>query len=138
MPLIQCLHVSEYSQDHLYLDADALQDRGQGLNHCICDTSYLLAGLSDFRDGIKSLSQTIKDYEADVIPRGQEEVKCSVENGYMLHDWEKVQTSPVFTRGFKPMEGHDSKAEEEKEDISEHARVQRGRDVEENIAVGAA
>lgn len=30
----------------------------------------------------------------------------------MLHDWDKVQTSPVFTRGFKPMEGHNSKVSE--------------------------
>ncbi|KAK7427463.1 hypothetical protein QQZ08_006069 [Neonectria magnoliae] len=112
--------------------------RGQGLNHCICDTSYLLAGLSDFHDDIKSLAQTIKDYEADVIPRGQEEVKCSVENGYMLHDWKKVETSPVFTRGFKPMEGHDSKPEEKNEDVDGHAKLQRERDVEENVAVGAA
>ncbi|KPM40015.1 hypothetical protein AK830_g6530 [Neonectria ditissima] len=112
--------------------------RGQGLNHCICDTSYLLAGLSDLQDDVKSLAQTIKDYEADVIPRGQEEVKCSVENGYMLHDWKKVESSPVFTRGFKPMEGHDSKPEDKKEEISEHAKVQLGRDAEENVAVGAA
>ncbi|KAF7559506.1 hypothetical protein G7046_g4646 [Stylonectria norvegica] len=85
--------------------------RGQGLNHCICDTSYLLAGLEKVRDGLNSLDEMVKTYEADVIPRGQEEVKCSVENGYMLHDWKKVETSPVFTRGFKPMEGHDTKTE---------------------------
>lgn len=42
-----------------------------------------------------------------MVPRGREEVKCSVENGYMLHDWEKVQESPVFRNGFKPMDGHD-------------------------------
>lgn len=51
-----------------------------------------------------------------MIPRGQEEVKCSIENGYMLHDWEKVQESPVFRNGFRPMEGHD-KPESKKEDL---------------------
>jgi hypothetical protein len=25
----------------------------------------------------------------------------------MLHDWEKVKQSPVFTNGFRPMNGHD-------------------------------
>ncbi|KAM0432843.1 hypothetical protein ACHAPT_004545 [Fusarium lateritium] len=87
--------------------------RGQGLNHCICDASYLMAGLNSVFRGETDLGEAIKVYEADVIPRGQEEVKCSVENGYMLHDWKKVEASPVFTRGFKPMEGHDSKPEEQ-------------------------
>lgn len=41
-----------------------------------------------------------------MIPRGKEEVACSVENGIMLHDWDKIQQSPVFQRGFKPMDGH--------------------------------
>lgn len=26
----------------------------------------------------------------------------------MLHDWEKVKQSPVFTNGFRPMKGHDA------------------------------
>ncbi|RSL78963.1 hypothetical protein CEP51_007757 [Fusarium floridanum] len=95
--------------------------RGQGLNHCICDTSYLMAGLGDVFRGDTELDDAIKVYEADVIPRGQEEVKCSVENGYMLHDWKKVEASPVFTRGFKPMEGHDSKPKEQ-EDLGEQPR----------------
>ena len=47
-----------------------------------------------------------------MIPRGKEEVSCSVENGLMLHDWEKVQESPVFKRGFKPMDGHDNAKKE--------------------------
>ncbi|KAH6895741.1 hypothetical protein B0T10DRAFT_587233 [Thelonectria olida] len=96
--------------------------RGQGLNHCICDASYLLAGITEVRDGVKDLNAMIKEYEGDIIPRGQEEVKCSVENGYMLHDWKKVETSPVFTRGFKPMEGHDSKPQDKAQDISDHAK----------------
>lgn len=50
----------------------------------------------------------VSAYEAELIPRGSEEVKCSVENGIMLHDWEKVKQSPVFTNGFRPMQGHDT------------------------------
>lgn len=72
-----------------------------------------MTGLESVFRGETDLNEAIKVYEADVIPRGQEEVKCSVENGYMLHDWKKVETSPVFTRGFKPMEGHDSKPKEQ-------------------------
>ena len=85
-----------------------MQDRGQGLNHCIKDVSLVLQGLIGFRDGQTSLAAAVGEYEKDVIPRGKEEVSCSVENGLMLHDWNKIQESPVFRRGFKPMDGHDN------------------------------
>ncbi|PGG97983.1 hypothetical protein AJ80_09605 [Polytolypa hystricis UAMH7299] len=80
--------------------------RGQGLNHCICDVSHLLEGLKSFRDRKIPLSNAVNEYEKEMIPRGKEEVSCSVENGLMLHDWNKIQESPVFKRGFKPMDGH--------------------------------
>jgi len=68
-----------------------------------------------------------------MIPRGSEEVKCSLENGFMLHDWEKVKESPVFRNGFRPMKGHDSY-----ETTSEHAEVQRKREeAEKKIEVAA-
>ncbi|EED21094.1 monooxygenase, putative [Talaromyces stipitatus ATCC 10500] len=81
--------------------------RGQGLNHCICDVSNLLDGFRAVVAGQSILSEVITSYEIEMVPRGQEEVKCSIENGYMLHDWAKVQESPVFRNGFRPMEGHD-------------------------------
>ncbi|GLA13353.1 hypothetical protein AnigIFM62618_010342 [Aspergillus niger] len=81
--------------------------RGQGLNHCICDTSHLLASIRKVVAGTASLKEAITAYEAEMIPRGREEVKCSVENGYMLHDWDQVRESPVFRQGFRPMSGHD-------------------------------
>jgi 2-polyprenyl-6-methoxyphenol hydroxylase-like FAD-dependent oxidoreductase len=83
-------------------------DRGQGLNHCICDVSNLLRGITEVRDGKSALVDAIATYEREMIPRGTEEVSCSVENGMMLHDWDKIQESPVFRRGFKPMDGHSS------------------------------
>lgn len=85
------------------------------MNHCICDATHLLAGLVSVRDGTKPLDAAVGEYEAEMIPRGHEEVKCSVENGYMLHDWNLVEASPVFTRGFKPMEGHDGKGRDAEE-----------------------
>lgn len=88
-------------------------DRGQGLNHCICDVSHLLEGLHGVRDGHTSLAEAVDMYEKEMIPRGKEEVNCSVENGLMLHDWNKIQESPVFRRGFKPMDGHDSVLKEQ-------------------------
>ena len=58
----------------------------------------------------------------------------------MLHDWEKVLKSPVFTRGFKAMTGlaGEEKSEEnvsEEAVVSEHAEVQMER---EKAEVGGA
>ncbi|KAL4912425.1 monooxygenase [Aspergillus aurantiobrunneus] len=86
--------------------------RGQGLNHCICDVFNLRNGLLEVPKDSSTLVDLVTAYEAEMVPRGREEVKCSVENGYMLHDWEKVQESPVFRQGFKPMDGHDKPREE--------------------------
>ncbi|KAK7721067.1 hypothetical protein SLS64_001361 [Diaporthe eres] len=80
--------------------------RGQGLNHCIRDVAYLLEGMQAWNNSEQTLQEAIQKFEGEMIARGQEEVTCSVENGYMLHDWSKVQQSPVFNRGFKPMDGH--------------------------------
>ena len=73
------------------------------------------------------------------MPRGGEEVKCSVENGFMLHDWQKVLESPVFRNGFKPMTGHDDAEAKKKEEeemgvgVSEHGQVQMKREKEEAV-----
>lgn len=83
----------------------------------------MLDGLTDLRDGKVSLAEVIGAYETEMVPRGQEEVKCSVENGLLLHDWAKIQQSPVFQRGFKPMDGHDKPENK----TSEHAKIHMGR-----------
>lgn len=90
-----------------------IPDRGQGLNHCICDVSHLLEGLKSVQNKEKCLAAAIDAYEGEVVPRGKEEVSCSVDNGIMLHDWNKIQQSPVFKRGFKPMDGHAAEARTE-------------------------
>ena len=76
-----------------------------------------------------TLAQAITAYDKEMIPRGAEEVKCSVENGFMLHDWEKVKESPVFRTGFRPMTGHDRKDE-----LSAHAQAQMQREEQERVA----
>lgn len=72
------------------------------------------------------MKQAISSYDEEVVPRGRDEVKCSMENGLMLHDWQKIKESPVFRNGFKPMTGHDGK-----EALSEHAEVHMKREEEE-------
>jgi hypothetical protein len=83
--------------------------RGQGLNHAICDISHLMDAITTIRSGEKSIEEAINEYDDEIVPRGRDEVTCSVENGKMLHDWEQVKQSPVFNQGFKPMTGHDGK-----------------------------
>jgi hypothetical protein len=125
-PLIQCHHVSRvdsitFEDMRRVRTLLTMLDRGQGLNHCICDVSHILEGLRSVRDGKKALADAVDEYEKEMVPRGREEVTCSVENGFMLHDWNKIQQSPVFQRGFKPMDGH---ASEEKEEVaSEDSQV---------------
>ncbi|KAH6123433.1 hypothetical protein HBI69_052420 [Parastagonospora nodorum] len=103
--------------------------RGQGLNHCIADIFELVGNIKKAASGESTWDATISAYEAEMIPRGAEEVKCSIENGIMLHDWEKVKQSPVFTAGFKPMKGHDTwetnKDHEENQKKAEAARGMR-------------
>ncbi|KAF9885585.1 hypothetical protein FE257_012791 [Aspergillus nanangensis] len=82
--------------------------RGQGLNHCICDVSHVMNGLHGVRDGKVSLTEAVTMYENEMVPRGKEELNCSAENGLLPHDWNKIQESPVFRRGFKPMDGHEN------------------------------
>ena len=101
-------------------------DRGQGLNHCICDVSHLLDAIERVRANETTFKEAISAYDEELVPRGAEEVKCSLENGFMLHDWEKVKESPVFKTGFRPMTGHDGK-----EALSEHAEVQKKREQDE-------
>lgn len=71
-----------------------------------------MEGLQGVRDGRTALADAIAAYEKEMIPRGKEEVSCSVENGLTLHDWDKIKESPVFNRGFKPMDGHNSAQKE--------------------------
>jgi hypothetical protein len=53
----------------------------------------------------------------------------------MLHDWEKVKQSPVFTNGFRPMKGHDTR--ETNADHSENRRkAEAAREKQSAVKVG--
>ncbi|KAF2827803.1 FAD/NAD(P)-binding domain-containing protein [Ophiobolus disseminans] len=111
-PMPPCEYLAQFLHSiPQYLDRESLlkysTDRGQGLNHCIADLHSLAAQIKLAHSGIATWAEAIGGYEAELVPRGAEEVKCSIENGIMLHDWEKVKQSPVFTKGFRPMKGHD-------------------------------
>ncbi|THC96717.1 hypothetical protein EYZ11_003823 [Aspergillus tanneri] len=99
-------------EGRITLVGDAAHPMPPCLNHCICDVSHLLDGIKKVASGESTLAKEIIAYEEEMVPRGRDEVTCSIENGYMLHDWEKVRESPVFKQGFRPMEGHDTERHE--------------------------
>jgi hypothetical protein len=78
-----------------------------------------LAAIETAKAGETSLQDAVTSYEAEMIPRGREEVECSMKNAEMLHDWEKVKQSPVFKDGFRPMKGHNTY--ENRVDVTEAA-----------------
>lgn len=70
--------------------------RGQGLSHSITDAGRLVESLKDLT---KSQRSAIETYEAEMKVRAGEEVRLSVMNTTMLHDWTKVLESPVMRVG---------------------------------------
>lgn len=104
--------------------------RGQGLNHCIFDTRKFLDVLFSVVNEGRALEGVVPSFADEVTSRGAAEVAFSVENGMMLHDWQKVKESPVFKSGFKPMEGHGKP----RENISEHAKLHRARTAQASAA----
>ncbi|PQE21575.1 FAD binding domain-containing protein [Rutstroemia sp. NJR-2017a WRK4] len=70
--------------------------RGQGLNHAIADAGKIVALLkSETLDQASAIAQ----YEEEMKARAGEEVRLSVMNTTMLHDWTKVLESPVMRAG---------------------------------------
>lgn len=89
----------------LYLELDLTDnwtssglDRGQGLNHALADVGQLFKLLTNNLDSL-SQEQIISDYETEMRTRGGEEVRLSQMNTFMLHDWDKVQQSPLIKKG---------------------------------------
>lgn len=52
--------------------------RGQGLNHAICDVANLLKQFCEVRDGIKGLEEAVESYATEMVSRGSEEVKAAL------------------------------------------------------------
>ena len=78
-------------------------DRGQGLNNGVLDAAFLCRALSEHCQGGKPITEVLATYEAEVQERGREAVISSGENSRMVHDWEQLKKSPVFTMGFEAL-----------------------------------
>ncbi|KAH7357391.1 hypothetical protein BKA66DRAFT_515480 [Pyrenochaeta sp. MPI-SDFR-AT-0127] len=74
--------------------------RGQGLNHSITDAGKLRDALVKIQQG-GARSDTITAFEDEMIQRGGTEVRDGTANTMLLHDWERVKQSPLFTKGLK-------------------------------------
>ncbi|KAF2636675.1 FAD/NAD(P)-binding domain-containing protein [Massarina eburnea CBS 473.64] len=74
--------------------------RGQGLNHSITDAGQLRDALVKIKEGA-GRKEVVTRFEDEMIKRVGAEVRESTNNTGMLHDWEKVKLSPVFTKGMK-------------------------------------
>ncbi|KAF4303257.1 putative FAD binding domain-containing protein [Botryosphaeria dothidea] len=83
--------------------------RGQGLNHGIADASKLTKCLKAAVAGETTWQAAIDEYQAEMIDRAGDEVRTSLENTYMLHDWSKMQDSPIMQRGGNPREKQESR-----------------------------
>ena len=72
--------------------------RGQGLNHSITDAAKLRDALVECQRG-GDRAALITAFEDEVIERGGTEVRDGTMNTMLLHDWERVKQSPLFTKG---------------------------------------
>ncbi|KAH9878828.1 hypothetical protein J1614_002262 [Plenodomus biglobosus] len=78
--------------------------RGQGLNHSLIDAGKLRDALVMLQSGADDRRNVITAFEAEMIKRGGAEVRDSTANTKLLHDWENVKLSPLFTRGMSKNE----------------------------------
>jgi 2-polyprenyl-6-methoxyphenol hydroxylase-like FAD-dependent oxidoreductase len=72
--------------------------RGQGLNHSVTDAGKLRDALLGIEKGAER-GEAIRVFEEEMVKRGGTEVRDGMANTAMLHDWEKVKESPLFTKG---------------------------------------
>jgi hypothetical protein len=78
-----------------------LSDRGQGLNHAICDAGHFVDAVKKVFDGTSSLKDAVTNYSEEVIKRGADEVLISKQNALMMLDWDKLVDSPIMKRSLQ-------------------------------------
>ncbi|KAI4289356.1 MAG: hypothetical protein L6R35_001383 [Caloplaca aegaea] len=79
-------------------------DRGQGLNNGILDAAYICRALNTHCQDGKPITEALAVYEKEVQERGRAAVVESGRNSVMVHDWEQLKQSPVFTIGLKALQ----------------------------------
>src|SRR5205814_4910249 len=64
-------------------------DRGQGLNHCICDAVNFVKAIKELRASPANRAKVISAYDEELVKRGSEEVQVSLKSAIIIHVWEK-------------------------------------------------
>ncbi len=104
---------SENQSGRVTLAGDAAHpmtfQRGQGLNHAITDALKLVQAIERHWDGGNELNEeerakAIEAYENEMVTRTSEEVRLGEMNTVMMHDWARLEESPVMTRGMDKVE----------------------------------
>jgi 2-polyprenyl-6-methoxyphenol hydroxylase-like FAD-dependent oxidoreductase len=75
-------------------------DRGQGLNHSIQDALGFIEAIDQVQQSKQSPAAAISSYDAEVLKRGSDEVKISVQSAILVHDYEKLMNAPVMKQGY--------------------------------------
>ncbi|KNG44678.1 fad binding domain-containing protein [Stemphylium lycopersici] len=74
--------------------------RGQGLNHSVTDAGKLCEAITRIRAG-DNRQAALEAFEDEMIKRGGTEVRDGTANTTLLHNWDLVRQSPLFTKGMK-------------------------------------
>jgi 2-polyprenyl-6-methoxyphenol hydroxylase-like FAD-dependent oxidoreductase len=72
--------------------------RGQGLNHAICDVANLVSALGKVQEERLPLSEAINEYDTEMVKRGANEVQEALVNTKMIHDWNSLLQSPLLSK----------------------------------------
>lgn len=87
-------------------DADFSTDRGQGLNNAIEDASHLVQAIISVVKHSETLGAAIALYEKEMVPRGAKEVRLSLDQARLSHDWDTLYQSPYFRNaGMRKVDG---------------------------------
>lgn len=73
--------------------------RGQGLNHGIADAKSIVSKLKAAVDGRFTVEEALAAYQAEMVERAGDEVRLSLQNTEMLHDWSRMKDSPLMQKG---------------------------------------
>jgi hypothetical protein len=95
--LLEMLHIlcHPVRKVHLSLSPLILVDRGQGLNHAICDAKTFVEAMKKVKDGETDLQDGIEAYNDDVVKRGAGEVRESLKIAELQHDWDSIMQAPM-------------------------------------------
>ncbi|KAF1937425.1 FAD/NAD(P)-binding domain-containing protein [Clathrospora elynae] len=77
--------------------------RGQGLNHSVTDAGKLRDAMVMIQSG-EDRRTAVNAFEDEMIKRGGSEVRDGTANTILVHDWERVKQSPLFTKGMRKSE----------------------------------